>query len=126
MTLINHIVSVPGACREEWLKAVENRCVPCDHAIPCDTVAIAFVDRSNGGHYGGARIVSEATFGGCENGNRTWNMFAKPTGLIVRNLKERFPMEAKPSNHGVCEMYLYRIGPICESELRSLLYSPEE
>lgn len=124
--LINHIVSVLRVCREEWLKAVENRYVLCNHVIPYDTVAIAFIDSDTGEHYGDARIVSEATFGGCENGNWTWNMFAKLTGLTVQYLKERFPIEAKMSNQGVCEMYLYEIEPICESELRSLLYSPEE
>lgn len=124
--LINHNVTVLGVCREEWLKAVENRCVLCNHAIPYDTVAIAFIDSDTGDHYGDARIVSEATFGGCENGHWTWSMFAKLTGLTVQNLKERFPIEAKMSNHGTCRMFLYEIEPIYESELRSLLYSPKE
>lgn len=125
MMLINHIVTVLRVRREEWLKAVENRYVLCNYAIPYDTVAIAFIDQSTGEHYGDARIVSEATFGGCENGNWTWNMFAKLTGLTEHELKERFHFEAKLPN-GMCKMFLYEIEPICESELLSLLYSPEE
>ena len=124
--LINRIVSVLRVCREEWLKAVENRCVLCNHAIPYDTVAIAFINRSTGEHYGDARIVSETEFGGCENESWTWSMFAKLTGLTEHELKERFPFEAKLPNHGTCRMFLYEIEPICESELRRLLYSPEE
>ena len=126
MMLINHNVTVLRVCREEWLKAVENRCVLCNHAIPYDTVAIAFIDQSTGEHYGDARIVSEGLFGGYGNGHWTWNMFAKLTGLTVQNLKERFQFEAKQPNNGICRMYLYEIEPICESELLSLLYSPEE
>lgn len=126
MRQINHSVTVLRVRREEWLKAAENRYVLCDHAIPYDRVAIIFIDSTTGEHYGDARIVSETTFGGYENGNWTWSMFAKLTGLTVRELKERFPFEAKLPYHDECEMYLYEIEPICESELRSLLYSPEE
>lgn len=96
MRQINHGVTVLRVRRKEWLKAAENRCVLCNHAIPFDSVAIVFVDS------------------------------AKLTGLTVLELKERFPFEAKLPNHGVCEMYVYEIEPICESELRNLLYSPEE
>lgn len=126
MRQINHSMTVLRVCREEWLKTVKNRYVLCNHAIPYDTVAIAFVDSATGDHYGDARIVSETTFGGYENGNWTWSMFAKLTGLTEQELKERFPFEAKTPNNGVCEMYLYEIEPICESELRGLLYSPKE
>lgn len=123
---INHIVSVLRVCREEWLKAVENRCVLCNHAITYDTVAIAFIDLDTGEHYGDARIVSEATFGGWDNGNWTWNMFAKLTGLTVQYLKERFPIEAKLSNYGVHEMYLYKIRAISDDELLRHLCNPNE
>lgn len=126
MRQINHSVTVLRVRREEWLKAAENRYVLCNHAIPYDGVAIIFIDSTTGEHYGDARVVSGTTFGGYENGNWTWSMFAKLTGLTVLELKERFPFEAKLPNHGTCEMYLYEIEPICESELRSLLYSPEE
>ena len=126
MCQINHTVSVLKVSREEWLKAVENRYVLCNHTTPYDMVAIAFIDSDTGEHYGDARIVSEELFGGYGNGHWTWNMFAKLTGLTVQNLKERFQFEAKQPNNGVCRMYLYEIEPIFESELLSLLYSPEE
>ena len=117
MRQINHSVTVLRVRREEWLKAAENRYVLCNHAIPYDRVAIIFIDSTTGEHYGDARIVSETTFGGYENGNWTWSMFAKLTGMTVQELKERFPAEANMENPSACAMYLYEIKPAGDDEL---------
>lgn len=123
--MINHGVTVLEMCREDWLKAAENRYVVCDSAGPYGTVAIIFVDPVTGEHFGNARIVCESKFGGYEGSVWTWNMLSQLTGLTVSELKERFPYEAKLSSPGDCEMTVYEIEPIGDDSLLLLLCSTE-
>lgn len=44
-------------------------------------------------------------------------MFAELTGMTERELKERFPVEAKAKDPSEYEMYLYEIKPISDKEL---------
>lgn len=78
---------------------------------PYETVAFVFSDDLTGIHAGNAIAISDIPFGDYDASPWTWSMFAKPTDTTVRELKERFPAEAKTENPSACAMYLYEIKP---------------
>jgi hypothetical protein len=119
MTGDNRNVTRLKVSREEWLKieSGETSFILSEDEPSYEQVAIVFVDALTGTHLGNAIIVSESTFGGWESTPWTWSMFAKLTGMTERELKERFPAEAKMKNPSACEMYLCEIKPVDNSEL---------
>nr|DAZ79726.1 MAG TPA: hypothetical protein [Caudoviricetes sp.] len=119
MINVNHNVTLIEASREEWQKieSGETNFILRDTQSPYDTTAFMVLDADTGEHLGNAFILSETTFGGWESSPWTWLMFATLTRMTVRELKERFPDEAKMKNPSACEMYLYEIKPISDKEL---------
>lgn len=105
--------------REEWRKieSGETSFVLRETQSPYETVAFVFSDTTTGVHLGNAIIIEETTFGDYETSPWTWSMFAKLTGMTVRELKERFPAEAGMENPSACAMHLYEIKPISDKEL---------
>lgn len=117
--MINVNVTLLKASREEWrrIESKERRFTLCEFRSPYETVAFIFIDATTGEHLGNAFILSGTTFGGRENICWTWSMFAELTGMTERELKERFPVEAKAKDPSEYEMYLYEIKPISDKEL---------
>lgn len=128
MINVNHNVTLIEASREEWRKieSVETHFILCDNQSPYDTTAFMVLDADTGEHLGNAFILSETTFGGWEGSPWTWLMFAKLTDMTVQELKERFPDEAKMKDPSVCEMYLYEIKPVSDTELLQHLVNPNK
>lgn len=126
--MISHNVTLLKASSGEWrrIESGESRFELCNRPAPYDTVAFMFIDTTTEEHLGNALILSETTFGGWDNGSWTWSMFAKITGMTVRELKKRFPFEAKAKCPSDYEMYLYEVKPISDTELLQHLCSPNE
>lgn len=105
--------------REEWRKieSGETGFILRETRSPYKTVAFVFTDAFTGTHLGNATALEEIPFGDYEASPWTWSMFAKLTGMTVRELKERFPAEAGMENPSACAMYLYEIKPISDKEL---------
>lgn len=105
--------------RDEWrkIKSEEVSFTLCEYRPPHKTMAVIFIDATTGEHLGNAFIISVLTFGGLEHNPWSWSMFAKLTGLTERELKKRFPAEAKTKDRTQHEMYLYKIRPIGDNEL---------
>ncbi len=119
MINVNLNVTLLKASRKEWrrIESEERRFTLCEYRSPYETVAFIFIDATTGEHLGNAFILSGTTFGGRENSCWTWSMFAELTGMTERELKERFPVEAKAKDPSEYEMYLYEIKPISDKEL---------
>lgn len=109
--------------RKEWQKieSGETSFILRKTQSPYKTVAFVLTDTFTGTHLGNAIIISETPFGDYEGSPWTWNMFAKPTGMTVQELKEQFPAEAGMEDPSVCAMYLYEIKPASDEELLQLL-----
>lgn len=119
MTNDNHNVVRLAVGRKEWRKieSGETSFILRETQSPYKTVAFVLTDTSTGTHLGNAIIISETPFGDYEASPWTWNMFAKLTGMTVRELKEQFPAEASMEDPSVCAMYLYEIKPASDAEL---------
>lgn len=126
--MINHNVVLLKASREEWrrIESDETIFTLCEYRSPYDTVAFIFIDATTGEHLGNAFIISVLTFGGLEHNPWSWSMFAKLTGMTEKELKERFPFEAKAKDPSEYKMYLYKIRPISDNELLRHLCNPNE
>lgn len=128
MINVNHNVTLIEASRDEWRKieSGEANFILRNTLSPYDTTAFMVLDVDTGEHLGNAFILSGTTFGGWECCPWTWPMFAKLTRMTVRELKERFPYEAKMKDPSVCAMYLYEIKPVSDTELLQHLGNPNE
>lgn len=128
MINVNHNVTLLKASREEWrrIESGETTFTLCEYRPPYKTIAFIFIDATTEEHLGNAIILSGTTFGGYENVDWTWSMFAKLTGMTVQELKERFPVEARAKDTSEYEMYLYEIKPVGDNELLQRLCNPNE
>ena len=117
MTRDNRNVTRPKASREEWrrIESRETILTLRNDEAPHDTVAFIFTDASTGTHLGNAIILSETTFGSWDHSPCIWGLFAKVTGMTERELKERFPVEAKAEDPSRFRMY--EIKPASDSDL---------
>lgn len=128
MINVNHNVTLIEASREEWWKIESGKAhfIVSNTRSPYNTTAFMVLDADTGEHLGNAFILSGTTFGGWESSPWTWLMFATLTRMTVQELKERFPNEAKMKDPSECEMYLYEIKPVSDTELLQHLGNPNE
>lgn len=119
MTNDNHTVTRLKVGREEWRKieSGETSFMVRESMSPYETTTFIIIDATTGEHLNNAFIISVLTFDGSRHNPWSWSMFAKLTGLTERELKKRFPVEAKAKDRTQCEMHLYKIRPISDKEL---------